>query len=330
MSDTQKNLADDVIILPPRRPPESLKAPPRATLLTWLQLMRLPTVFTALSNILCGYFITRAPKISDLPSSTDLWCLLASTFGLYLGGMVLNDVFDAKLDAVERPERPIPSGRISRKAATILGVLLTVVGVIAAACVGVPSLLIAMLIVPAVLIYNSFLKSTIAAPLGMATCRFLNLMLGASAVSEIAGLWNAIPLCIAAGLGLYILGVTVFARNEAGDVKRSGLIVGVLLLLCGLGLDAWTISRSTSPETVIKGSLMALLLFGLNILMRVAAVISKPSPRLVQKTVGLMLLSIIFLDAIIVFALTGNSRLAVVTIALVAPASLLKRFIPMS
>ena len=43
-----------------------------------------------------------------------------------------------------------------------------------------------------------------------------------------------------------------------------------------------------------------------------------------------MLLSVIFLDAIIVFALTGNSRLAVLTIALVAPASLLKRFIPMS
>jgi 4-hydroxybenzoate polyprenyltransferase len=330
MSDVPSNSADDVIILPPRRPVESLKTPPRATLLTWLQLMRLPTVFTALSNILCGYFITHAPKISDLASLTELWCLLASTFGLYLGGMVLNDVFDANLDAVERPERPIPSGRISRKAAAIFGVLLTVVGVISAALVGMPSLLIAMFIVPAVLVYNSVLKSTFAAPLGMATCRFLNLMLGASAVSELAGLWNAAPLCIAAGLALYILGVTVFARNEAGDIKRSGLMVGVLLLLCGLGLDAWTIWRSPSPESVIQGSLMALLLFTLNILMRVTSVISKPSPRLVQKTVGLLLLSIIFLDAIIVFALTGNSRLAVLTIALVAPASLLRRFIPMS
>ncbi|MFN9718081.1 MAG: UbiA family prenyltransferase [Planctomycetota bacterium] len=330
MSDTPKHSSDDVIILPPRRSPEGLHAPPRATLLTWLQLMRLPTVFTAFSNILCGYFITHAPRISDLPSSRELWCLLASTFGLYLGGMVLNDVFDAKLDAVERPERPIPSGRIPRKAATILGVLLTTVGVLSAACVGIPSVCIALLIVPAVVIYNGFLKSTIAAAPGMAACRFLNLMLGASAVSDIAGLWNPVPLCVATGLSLYIFGVTVFARNEAGAVKRSGLVAGVFLLLCGLGIDAWTVSRSASPENVIRGSLMALLLFGLNIMMRVAAVISKPSPRLVQRTVGLMLLSIIFLDAIIVFALTGNSRLAVLTIALVAPASLLKRFIPMS
>ena len=77
-------------------------------LLTWLQLMRLPTVFTALSNILCGYLITHSFRVGDLPQQTDLWLLLASSFGLYLGGMVLNDVFDAKLDAVERPERPIP------------------------------------------------------------------------------------------------------------------------------------------------------------------------------------------------------------------------------
>ena len=83
----------------------------QATLLTWLQLMRLPTVFTALSNILCGFLITHPLKVDELPLQKELWLLLGSTIGLYLGGMVLNDVFDAKLDAVERPERPIPSGR---------------------------------------------------------------------------------------------------------------------------------------------------------------------------------------------------------------------------
>ena len=88
--------------------------------MTWLQLMRLPTIFTALSNILCGYLITAADHdLSALLSQSDLWLLLASSTGLYFGGMVLNDVFDAKLDAVERPERPIPSGRISLRSAAI-------------------------------------------------------------------------------------------------------------------------------------------------------------------------------------------------------------------
>ena len=80
----------------------------RSTLLTWLKLMRLPTVFTALSNILCGYFVSSPEReIGVLFSEPQLWLLLLASSGLYLGGMVLNDVFDARLDAEERPERPI-------------------------------------------------------------------------------------------------------------------------------------------------------------------------------------------------------------------------------
>ena len=78
----------------------------RSTIMAWLQLVRLPTVFTALSNILCGFLIThRVPqiKVAELTAHKELWLLLLSTSGLYLGGMVLNDVFDAKLDAQERP-----------------------------------------------------------------------------------------------------------------------------------------------------------------------------------------------------------------------------------
>ena len=82
-------------------------------MLTWLQLMRFPTVFTALSNILCGYLITHKFRAVDLFQHGNLGLLLLASAGLYLGGMVLNDVFDAQLDAVERPERPIPSGDIS-------------------------------------------------------------------------------------------------------------------------------------------------------------------------------------------------------------------------
>lgn len=304
-----------------------------ASLLTWLQLMRLPTVFTALSNILCGYLIThRDPRITvaDLADQKDLWLLLASTIGLYLGGMVLNDVFDAKLDAVERPERPIPSGRISRSAATIFGSGLMLLGVISAAVAGLPSLLIAVLIVPAVLLYNGYLKSTLIAPVGMATCRFLNLMLGASAVSSVGALWSSIPLTAASGLAIYILGVTVFARNEAGQSKASSLMLGMALVVSGLALDAWLIGQSGATPSAISGSRMALLLLSLNLLMRAAAVLPSPHPKKIQKTVGLMLLCIIFLDAIMVFAMTADAKLSVVVIMLIAPATLLRRFIPMS
>ena len=51
---------------------------------------------------------------------------------LYAGGVVLNDVFDADLDAVERPERPIPSALISKKSAGIFGAVLLLFGIVAA------------------------------------------------------------------------------------------------------------------------------------------------------------------------------------------------------
>ena len=207
--------------------------------MTWLQLMRIPTVFTAISNILCGYLITHQLKTAELSQQTDLWLLLISSAGLYLGGMVLNDVFDASLDAIERPERPVPSGRISRRAAGIFGGLLMTVGTVCAAVVGQGSLLIAALIVVAVLLYNGYLKSTIAAPLGMGTCRFLNLMLGASAAGTFTSVWQIRPMTVAAGLGIYIIGVTVFAKNEAGKSSSIGLFAGVAVMLCGIGLDTW-------------------------------------------------------------------------------------------
>ena len=308
----------------PTQPPA-----PKATPLTWLQLMRIPTVFTALSNILCGYLITHKLTPGDLPQQTDLWLLLISSAGLYLGGMVLNDVFDAALDAVERPERPIPSGRISRTAAAIFGALLLIIGVGCAAAVGTGSLLIAVLIVAAVLLYDGCLKSTIAAPLGMGTCRFLNLMLGASATATITSVWQTTPMTVAAALGIYIIGVTVFARNEAGKSSSAGLFTGAGIMLCGIGLDAWLVTGS-GVEKAISGSQMALLILGLNILLRAAIVVGNPQPDRIQRTVGLMLLCIIFLDALIVFGLTGNVKNAVLVIMLVAPASLVRRFIPMS
>jgi len=117
-------------------------------MLAWLRLMRLPAVFTAISNVLCGCFISSPDQA---PPLSQLGLLVLTTAGLYLGGMVLNDVFDAALDALERPERPIPSGRISRRAAAVFGTLLLLLGITAAACLSVSTVLFALLTTAAVL-----------------------------------------------------------------------------------------------------------------------------------------------------------------------------------
>lgn len=317
--------------------PEGGTGQVKAGLMDWLRLMRLPTVFTAVSNILCGYMITHAGSdvnapLMDILNLSQLWPLIPAGIGLYLGGMVLNDVFDASLDAVERPERPIPSGKISQRSAGVFGGSLLFLGLVSAGISGLPSLVVAALLVPCILAYNGWLKTTIAAPAGMGACRFLNLMLGASAVPSISDLWQPAALLTATALGVYICGVTLFSREEAvtGSGTSTGLLKGLIIVLTGLVIDLIAISLFAATPHSLRGGRMAVLLLGVNLMVRGAAAITTPAPKLTQKTVGLMLLSLIFLDAIMVFAITGDARRAILIITLIAPATLLRRIIPMS
>ena len=79
------------------------------SLLTWLQLMRLPTVFTALSNILCGFLLTHLQprlKVADLTGHSDLWLLLASTHeNLFQADRVLSSGGDHGASPVRRLDR---------------------------------------------------------------------------------------------------------------------------------------------------------------------------------------------------------------------------------
>lgn len=306
--------------------------------------MRLPTVFTALSNVLCGFLVSSTDRdLTVLFGQPGPWLLLLSSCGLYLGGMVLNDVFDAELDRKERPERPIPSGRISRSAAAIFGSMLLTVGIAAAASAdlvtGGPfvAVQIASLLAIAVVLYDAVLKATVGGPVGMATCRFLNLMLGASLAGGLADVWSTPQLTIATALFVYITGVTWFARNEAGESSRRTLSIAVVTVLSGLGIDLWAVS-ATLPHTVADnawrhpavGAMIALSLVGLNLVWRTGNAVRINQPRLLQKTVGFMLLNIIFIDAAMTFAVTGSGRLAACIAILVVPATMLKRVIPMS
>lgn len=308
-----------------------------ARLFQWLRLLRLPTVFTAVSNILSGYFVsTRERSLPALAASPELWILLISGAGLYLGGMVLNDVFDAELDARERPERPIPSGRISRAAAAVFGSLLLVTGVAAAgaadvtSATGSSSTRIACFLAVAIVLYDAVLKSTVLGPLGMGTCRFLNIMLGASCAGGTAAVWSPPQLIMATALGVYVFGVTWFARNEAGDSSRSTLLAGLSIALAGIGINAWLALKDFAVRSPAAGAAIALALIAANVSFRCVRAIQSNQPVILQKTVGFMLLNIIFMDAAMTFCVTGSARLAALIVILVVPATLMKRVLPLS
>jgi len=206
--------------------------------LAWRQLLRAANVFTAVSNVVAGFLIVSRAWAPAAP----LVALAAASALLYVAGMALNDAFDAELDAEERPERPIPSGRVSRRAARGVGWALLTGGVGCAALASwltgaAGPLVVAVCLAVMIVMYDGGLKKTWAGPLAMGWCRTLNVMLGGSLCGG-AELWFALGL-YAAAIGVYTMGLTLIARGEAGSQQAGGrwgdnLVIGA----CGV-LFAW-------------------------------------------------------------------------------------------
>ena len=300
------------------------------TLLAWLQLCRLAAVFTALADIFLGYLLTH----DDLASQRDFSLLLGASSSLYLAGMVFNDVFDREVDARERPKRPIPSGRISVGAAAILGGILVVSGLGLAGAVGVSSLIVAGLLTAAIFLYDGLLKSTFVGPVVMGSCRFLNVMLGASAATSLAtgepslaAVWSLPQLHVAAGLGVYIAGVTWFARQEAGTSSKAQLAAAMGIINLGFALlIAFLMNWPESPDRQTR-AVLALGLIAVVINRRLITALFDPVPAKVQAAVRTMLLSLIMLDASLVFFVQEDQRYAIALALLLIPATLLGRLL---
>src|SRR5688572_5293000 len=100
-----------------------------AQVLAYLQLCRLPTVFTAMADIFLGYLLVHTGIVTGDGRIGEFLAVLGASTCLYLGGMVWNDLFDRDVDAVDRPQRPIPSGRVPLRHAVVIGTALMLVGI---------------------------------------------------------------------------------------------------------------------------------------------------------------------------------------------------------
>ncbi len=188
-----------------------------------MQLTRPANVVTAVTDILAGMAIAQF-TFSDLSPIP----LIVSTIGLYGGGIVMNDVFDAKLDSIERPERPIPSGKVSLTAATSFGISLLFLGILSAAIYSFQSGVIAIVIALLTVVYNRFAKHhTILGPVTMGMCRGGNLILGMSVIPESIQRWGLIALLPIA----YIGAITLISQDEVHGGKRKSLYIAAILYL---------------------------------------------------------------------------------------------------
>ncbi len=305
-----------------------------STLHSYIELMRLPNVFTAMADVAMGFLFVQASdwRWDAWWDSWTLALLMTASSLLYIAGIVLNDVFDLETDRRERPERPLPSGRISLAGASRLGWRMLMLGVVLGAAAGFftghlrPGI-VAALLATCILLYDAWLKRTPLGPVAMGACRMLNVFLGMNAVD--APLTTANWL-VAGGIGVYVAGVTWFARREAERSSRLQLALATVIMALGIALLAWFPSWSDRLLPLVRTDphrwLLLTTVLGLLIVWRCVWAVIEPTPIRVRIAVAQALLSIIMLDAVVCYAVRGMPW-AVMILLLLVPAMFLGRWI---
>lgn len=244
---------------------------------------------TSVADILAGIAIS-GYLLNQNADYIPLLLLCISTIGLYGGGIVFNDVFDADLDRIERPERAIPSGAIKLSEAVILGLVFLLIGVLASFAYSIESGLIALLIAFFALIYNKFGKHhSFLGPLNMGLCRGLNLLLGISIISSQLEEWyflGVIPL-------IYIFSITMISQGEVHGSKRTKLYAGAFLYLIVIGCILYV---SFLQEEVLI-ALLLLIPFAWMIFNPLLQAIREPVGNNIGKAVKAGIISLILMDA---------------------------------
>ncbi|MPY60030.1 SCO3242 family prenyltransferase [Streptomyces spongiae] len=200
----------------------------------WAELLRLPALFTVPGDALAGAAAAGATR----PNSGTLLAI-GSSLCLYEAGMALNDWADQAEDAVERPQRPLPSGRVRPASALAAAGALTAAGLALAARAGRPAFTVALPLAATVWSYDLTLKRTPSGPLSMAAARTLDLLLGAAATTGTTR--AALPSALA--LGAHTFAVTTVSRRET----QGGSSLAPLVGLATTGALTWRLAREPGP-----------------------------------------------------------------------------------
>jgi 4-hydroxybenzoate polyprenyltransferase len=201
-----------------------------------------PTVW---SNCLAAWLLGGGGS----PGRLGVLCLGATL--LYTSGPVLNDAFDTEFDRAHRPERPIPSGKISRRRVWILGSALLGLGWLVIAWLGMAPALVALGLATLIVLYDAVHKRTVLAPALMGGCRFL-LYVVAAVVAQ--GGLNSLALWRALALSLYVAGLSCLARRESSPGASQRWPAGLLL---APGLVALLTGDMTLATLCISGVVFA-------------------------------------------------------------------------
>lgn len=265
-------------------------------LVDYAELVRVPNLFTAPPDVLLGAALAAGAGASVSPFA--LVGLAVASVLLYGAGTTLNDAFDAPEDAIERPRRPIPSGRVARHRGFVLGAGLLLGGVATAGVVaGTPGGVVGAVLAGGILLYDGALKGGTAGFAAMGTVRGLNVLLGVTATRLSTVELPAASIGVVVAVAVYVAAFTLMAATETESGDRSAVVVaGVGALAVGLlAVSRPFVVRSDTLATVVTIALTFAFLWWVG--GGLVGAYRDPVPGTIGPAVGTCVLGLVVLDA---------------------------------
>jgi len=208
----------------------------------WLVLARASNLPTVWSNCLAAGALGGGIE-------TGRWAVVTLSASLiYVGGMVLNDAFDAEFDRQFRRERPIPSGKVPEQRVWQVGWSLILAGFIGLAVQGWVTAVLAGLLTASVILYDAVHKRVTLSPVLMAACRWF-LFLTVASIGERGVTGEAVWAAVA--LAAWIVGLSYIARRES---RRGPMAYWPLAFLAVPGVLAVLVHGDDPGKAVILGA----------------------------------------------------------------------------
>ncbi|MBN1431482.1 MAG: geranylgeranylglycerol-phosphate geranylgeranyltransferase [Methanomicrobiaceae archaeon] len=191
------------------------------------------SVFAGFAVLLGVIIAAGAPLISSeaAPPLYIYPALILAVALITAAGNVINDYFDRDIDAVNRPDRPIPSGDISPNAALLFSMILFLTGLVSCLFTNVLCMAIAVLNSALLVLYAMKLKGL---PLsGNVAVSYLtaSIFLFGGAVYGFSGLWQNIYVAIIVFLAIFAREILKDAEDIEGDreggAKTLPMFIGV-------------------------------------------------------------------------------------------------------
>ncbi len=168
------------------------------------ELIRLNNCLIAGIATIIAYYIAKPVLVIELNAILAFLVV----FLICAGGQAINDVFDAKIDKNNK-QKPIPSGRITRKQATEIALLFFVIGISIAVLISTKAFLIAIVFALLLTIYSGILyKQKFLGNFIVAAGTATTFIFGAATTGTIP------PI-------IYVLFFSAFSANMAREITKD-------------------------------------------------------------------------------------------------------------